>query len=227
MGAALASTKIHEAIIKGREVQKIPMQKICYECLMDCRFSNSLAGTVERRLNNSFNPYLVDCSNFVRLEDAFGILRGCRVSVATRVLKGWVNGWATSHRYHESVLLPCVFGCSCCADSLDHYLVCSHLLAIWSFFIDGTSAEPLVRWGLMHTTKLQCEIIACIFSGYHAIRKELRVHSSLLHNDMSILPSSILRRAWSVFAESFRVEARELGVPHRQFSLPDFLFSIT
>jgi hypothetical protein len=194
---------------------------------MDCRFGNSLTDTVERRLNNSFNPYLVDCKNFVRLRDAFGILKGCKVSVATRVLKGWVNGWATSHSHHEGVLLPCVFGCSNCADSLDHYLVCSHLFALWSFSIAFTSAEPLVRWGLMHTTKLQCEIIACIFSGYHAIRKELRVHSLLLHSDMSILPSSILRRAWSVFAESFEVEAREMGVHHSQFALSDFLFSTT
>ena len=45
MGAALASTKIHEAIIKGREVLKIIMQKICYECLMDCRFGKSLTDT--------------------------------------------------------------------------------------------------------------------------------------------------------------------------------------
>ena len=199
-----------------------------YTYLYTCTYIY-IQSTVSGRLNDSFSPYSVDFTSMVSLDECFATLKGCSVSVAIRVLKGWINGWATSHRYRnvERTVLPCLFGCMHGNDSLSHYLMCPHLFALWSFFIEGTPEDPLSRWGLTYPSKLKCHQIACIFSAYHAIRNDFRSNPGLIPNDLPVLPSPILRRAWGVFAESFKVEARELAVLHRQFSLPDFLIFIT
>ena len=60
-------------------------------------------------------------------------------------------------------------------------------------------------------------------SGYHAIRRMLRNLNSFLEYNQNQLTAEQLRLAWSVFADSFLVEARELSVSCRQFSLPSCL----
>ena len=42
-------------------------------------------------------------------------------------VKTIVNSWSTPYRYHESVRLPCIFGCEGCHDTLMHYLRCDIL----------------------------------------------------------------------------------------------------
>ena len=196
--------------------------------LIKYRFRNSLHDTVEKRLNTLFSPFLVDCQNHANLERCFGILRGCRVADAIKVIKCWVNGWATSQRYHEDNLLPCLFGCSGCVDSLSHYLQCPALLALWRFLALGNASEdPLVRWGLIHPNKVTLLYISCIFSGYHAVRRDLREVPVSLTGNQQVLSAVQLRRAWSVFADAFKVAARELALPHRQISLLEFLIAIT
>jgi len=226
-GAAKAINKIQSASLRIKG--EIKMQKICYEELMNNRFLNNIRSTIVRRLSDSFNPFSVDCTNSVSLDGCFATLKECKVSVAIRVLKGWVNGWATSHRYKnvERKVLPCLFGCMSCSDSLNHYLICPHLFALWSFLIEGTPDDPLIRWGLLHPSKIQFHVVACIFSGYHAVRNDLRSNPVFIPHNMTVLTSPMLRRSWSVFADSFKVEARELAVQHRRFSLPEFLIFIT
>ena len=196
---------------------------------MPCRFTNNLHNTIEKRLSDSFNPFTVDFCDTVSLDGCLGALRECSVSVATRVFKGWVNGWATSDRYKnvEVKVLPCLLGCTNCKDSLAHYLICPHLFALWKFFVEDTSNDPLSRWGLSYPSKFKCNIIACIFSAYHAVRNDLKASAVVIPPNHDVLSAPLLRRNWSVFAESFKVEARELAVQHRRFSLPEFLFSIT
>ena len=94
------------------------------------------------------------------------------------------------------------------------------------FFIEGTSNDPLIRWGLLHPSKNQYHVVACIFSGYHAVRNDLRNNPVFIPHNETVLNSPLLRRSWSVFADSFKVEARELTVQHRRFSLPEFLIFI-
>ena len=224
-GASHAISIIQRSTAKSSA--SIQVQKICYDALIQYRFVDSLHHTIEKRLNDSFSPWTVDCTNHVSLSECFGTLKGCKVSVAIRVLKCWSNSWATSHRYHEDKILPCLLGCTGCLDSLDHYLSCPHLFALWSFLIEGTSEDPLTRWALLKPSKAQFEIVACIFSSYHAIRNDLRSNPVFLEHNLRTLPSPLLRRARSVFADSFKVEARELAVQHRQFSLPEFLISIS
>ena len=204
------------------------MQKMFYCKLIECTCSNTLQDNIKRHLNDFFCPVTVDCRNHVNLERCFGVLRECRVADAIEVFKCWVNGWATSHRYHENTLLPCLFGCSGCIDSLSHYLQCPALLALWRFLACGNASEdPLIRWGLIHPTKVTYLYISGIFSGYHAVRRDLREFPVFLEFEQLVLDSARLRRAWSVFADAFKVEARELALSHRQFSLPEFLIAIT
>ena len=136
--------------------------------------------------------------------------------------KCWCNGWATSRRYHEDKLLPCLFGCSKCSDDLHHYLQCPHLFALWGFLAGGASADPLARWGLIQPNSNKFNLIACTFSGYHAVRRNFRLRKEFFTFDQEILNGQQIRSAWSVFADSFFVEARELGVQCRRFSLPSF-----
>ena len=63
----------------------------------------------------------------------------------------------------------------------------------------------------------------CAFSGYHAVRREFRKLVEELADNQSELTGPQLRTSWSVFASTFSVEARELAVECRHFSLPSFL----
>ena len=49
-----------------------------------------------RRLNALFSPYLLDFQDAIVLSRCFAALKECRVSEAVKVLKGWINAWATS-----------------------------------------------------------------------------------------------------------------------------------
>ena len=85
------------------------MQKICYDNLMQSRFHDNIQDTIERRLKDLFSPDVVDFENVISLARCFATLKESKVSIAIKVFKGWVNGWATSYRYHEDKLLPCLF----------------------------------------------------------------------------------------------------------------------
>jgi hypothetical protein len=170
-----------------------------------------------------FQPYELDFQQAILLDRCWGTLKKCRVADAVKVIKTWVNGWATSYRYHEGVLLPCLFGCTDCKDELRHYFNCPHLFALWSFLADNVSSDPLVRWGLIRPEPDEFLPIVCVFSGYHAIRREFKRKSDFFINNQSVLTGPQIRVAWTVFAEAFFVEAREVTLNCRRFSVPSFL----
>ena len=103
---------------------------MAYKQLVAARFENNLQKTVKKRLTNLFHPWDLDFHNSIDLKLCFGKLKEIRASDAIKVFKGWTNAWATSSRYHEDKLLPCLLGCQNCTDSLEHYLGCPHLYAI-------------------------------------------------------------------------------------------------
>ena len=47
----------------------------------------------------------------------------------TALMQTLINSWATSYRYHESPLLPCILCCKGAKDNLPHYLQCEPLWA--------------------------------------------------------------------------------------------------
>jgi len=218
--------------LNGKDISKTPLQKLMYNKLISHRFCNTLSDTVERRLTDLFQPFALDfrdgpwpdsARSEIRLDLCFEILKKLRVADVVKVLKCWCNGWATSRRYHEDKVLPCLFGCNKGTDDLQHYLQCPHLFALWSFLAGGASADPLMRWGLIRPESIKYNYIACIFSGYHAIRRDLRTRNEFFSYNQEVLTGSQIRASWSVFADAFFVEAREVAIQCRRFSLPSFL----
>ena len=54
------------------------------------------------------------------------LLSSLPLSTPMALIRTWSNGWFTSIRMHESMALPCIFGCDA-DDTLDHYLKCDIL----------------------------------------------------------------------------------------------------
>ena len=172
-----------------------------------------------------FQPYELDFEQAMHLDRCWGASRKSRVADAVMIIKTWSNGWATSSRYHEGVLIPWFFGCNC-KDELKHYVCCPHLFALWTFLVGNVSSDPLVRWGLIEPEPDGFLQIACVFSGYHAIRREFKRTSAVFYNNQTVLTGPQLRVAWTLFADTFFVEAREVKLNCRRFSVASFLSSL-
>jgi hypothetical protein len=53
-------------------------------------------------------------------------------------IKTITNSWSTSNRYHETIRLPCIFGCEGAKDTLKHYLSCDIL---WTATCSGLGLD--------------------------------------------------------------------------------------
>ena len=51
-----------------------------------------------------------DCDDLLKV--LIRNLKGFQCHVKMCTIKTLTNAWATSYRYHEGILLPCIFGCS-------------------------------------------------------------------------------------------------------------------
>ncbi len=105
-----------------------------------------------------------------------------RRNEAMRVIKTWVNAWATSARYHEAVKLPWLFGCPGGQDIMTHHVLHPHLYAVQLHLADA-SDNPLIRIGLCNPSVDSLNNVAFTFAGYHAVRRSARIQllqSSLL-----------------------------------------------
>ena len=98
------------------------------------------------------------------------------------VIKSVCNSWVTSSRYHESVLLPCIFGCNSncprpkddhAADDVHHYIRCP---ALWSVIgsVMQTSNPPLPEQRLCLTALADPRGIVLAHGIYHAIKRGKR-----------------------------------------------------
>ena len=94
---------------------------------------------------------------------------------------------------HEPVIVPCIFGCQGCEDSLDHYLCCEPLwTAVKSVSFKRTvllQSDPLTRTGLDGSSEW-LQMIAIAFSCYHALK--------MGHRD-EILSSLAFGHPWQVW----------------------------
>ena len=113
------------------------------------------------------------------------------------VLKTWTNGWTTSYRFHEDVLLPRIFGCGG-MDTLEHYLSCD---CLWPLLLSVTRAKsshlmdpPECRACLSNPTRWH--ILNCwyAFQVYHAIKISHRewIECAIRENDFTPILSHAL-----------------------------------
>ena len=71
-------------------------------------------------------------------EEAFSVLKNVGGGIAMKVIKTWLNGWATSHRMHEDNVLCCLLGYGDGSlDSLTRYIHCPHMLAFQKFLFEN------------------------------------------------------------------------------------------
>jgi len=139
-----------------------------------------------------------------------------------KLIKTYANGWVSSYRMHEDVLLNCLLGCKDAPDDNSHYISCKHLQSINKFLTGGTSEAPLIRWGLSEPTLHNLKVGCCTFSGYHAVKARLREQQTRLRKN-TILDNPLIRVNWLKYAEAFSAEADELAISSRQFTVPSFL----
>ena len=91
-----------------------------------------------------------------------------------RVVKTWANAGSRSYRYHEPLLLPCVFGCQGFRDDLSHYVMCPMLFGMRQIIRPDTSPLPITRLGLHDPSRESLISLACVFSAYHAVRRLIK-----------------------------------------------------
>ena len=150
------------------------------------------------------------------ISNFFKFLRHLRKHEVMRIIKTWTNAWATSSRFHEARVLPCLFGCPEGTDRLDHYVMCPNLYAIQiTLSRSPVPDSPMKRLGLIHTNHYILLLVACTFAGYHAIRRSDFIASC----DATPLDIEQQLHAANLFADAFRAEAAEIHFPFRAGSL--------
>ena len=182
-------------------------QREVYRKLLEKRFPSGIIDTIRGRIRDMFHPY--DTSSIdLQLPRAVCILRTLRKHDAHRVLKTWVNSWATSTRFHSDIRLPCLFGCSGEEDRMSHYCMCPRLYYLMRLMITSPAC-PLERLGLISSSKDTLLAVACTFSAYHAVKR-----SNIVRNlpEQESLQDTQTLSVYSLFADTFWVEANEVGL---------------
>ena len=96
---------------------------------------------------------------------------------ATSILKTWSNSWTTSHRLHEQILRPCVFGCHGEVDTLHHYLRCRQL---WQLLCPAPLREPssfAQRLLLVGPSSVNALNLVIAFLTYNSVKHRARMLS--------------------------------------------------
>ena len=95
------------------------------------------------------------------------ICKKCSKTVNTCVIKSWSHSWCTSSRFHESPVLPCIFGCSDQEDMLSHYLSCEPVRTIISSVLRLPAVSiqecPAVRLNLISPSVFKAKVVAMAF----------------------------------------------------------------
>ena len=130
------------------------------------------------------------------------------VKIHTRVIwwKTICGAWTTSHRMHEEVLQPCVYGCVDCKDTFCHYLECPIL---WQLAREVSpmeeSSRPAYRLALVGPSKQSLNRLAIVFNLYHNSKNDHIPFDSDLNFSV---PNSVQHRAAGV-AHSLRSQFGE------------------
>ena len=155
---------------KPRQFRVGSIQKIVYSEINDHLLKHRLASFLSDKvvLLLDLPPGSINETEFA---EVFLCLRRLRMHEAMQCFKTWVNSWATSSRYHEPVIYPCLLGCPDKVDSLSHYLLCPILWQIAnSVACHEVPDDTLERIGVRSPTPNNLNLLACIFHSYHAIK---------------------------------------------------------
>ena len=91
--------------------------------------------------------------------------------IAMCLVKSLANAWCTSHRLHEQVRLPCVFGCLEACDSLQHYWSCARLWGVVSAALGLQLPECVLgKLGFPVPTMGNVHAIFVAYHAYHTVK---------------------------------------------------------
>ena len=89
--------------------------------------------------------------------------------------KTLIGGWTTSHRMHEPIHLPCIFGCRGEQDTQLHYLQCFPLWHIATTVL-GIEAPWSIssRLGVTDPSPEKAQLLALVFMVYHNTKSRVK-----------------------------------------------------
>ena len=102
------------------------------------------------------------------------LLSSLPLSTPMALIRTWSNGWFTLIRMHESISLPCIFGCDA-EDNLDQYLKCDTLWTL--LYCCNNCKSPIFRQTIENKACVRglCRAnvarLYTAFSTYHSLRK--------------------------------------------------------
>ena len=202
------NSALREIQIRGNDTRD-SLQKVVYKHLLISSFRvHCVQETILKRVSSIFKPYDLHDTG-INIHSALSMCSRFRKHDVMRILKTWCNAWATSHRFHETIRLPCLFGCSGATDSLTHYIHCPYWLHVLQRVLpQPPSVFPLTRLGLVDPTKTSLLSVAASFAGYHAIKR----HATTIltsSDDCTVEQRLLLHR---IFVDAFIAEATESGL---------------
>ena len=114
------------------------MQKIASKHLRETLFVPDQEALFKRKLIKPY-AYSQDFVDSVCISPMSSLMRSSDMYMHHNmcVVKTILNSWATSHRYHEKVLLLCIMGCKNRRDELEHYMRCP---VLWRIVAESTRA---------------------------------------------------------------------------------------
>ena len=205
---------------EGRGVDRsFKLQHWAYNHTFSAQHPRALNDLIARRAQSVFGIDSVDFESICRC------VPGMPAHFVMPLIKTWFNAWTTSHRMHEAVALPCLFGCPAASDSLLHYVRCRRLWLAVSYATRHSSPLALdIRIGLRTATRENLLNIAVAFSEYHAIKhRELETSRSCI-SSRDFRPIARLTRAHA--KASARVFSNILS-SQRSSSGPHFVMAPT
>jgi hypothetical protein len=211
---------------KPAKITDLHLQKNLYKVILETCHSPgcdaALKSTLTRRIRSLFTPYDIDFVNMVKLDLCTSSLNSISVSDRTKVIKTWLNGWATTYRIKGDFFHSCLLGCNNEPDSQAHYLMCPRIYASMRHVVPSTSGDPLIRCGLCNPSKESFLSVACTFFAYHALKARI-------NNEFSAcIPINVdMTPYWIFFAQSFSAEAVERALSRTFFDPSSFLNSCT
>ena len=141
------------------------------------------------------------------------------------VVKTWANAWATSHRMHETIVLPCLFRCAQ-TDSLQHYIFCPILFALLRALHPDVSEMPLERIGLQSSSAINLQRVSALFAAYHACKRAIKDPGGRLALDAQALPLNLCKSMHACFLKHYIVECQSPGLNYVAYTHMDTSFLI-
>ena len=145
------------------------------------------------------------------LARAFEFAAKCPSHDALAWLKTVTNGWCTSTRMHEAIILRCIFGCKDKKDDLTHYLECT---VLWSLidevFVGCVAPSKSGRINYIQPSVQNVCLISVAFEVYHALKIGLRdtvacAVSTLRFAEIAKVASKLISEKYERNVRLFRV----------------------